>query len=265
MKDPTAFARFVDAARAQPAYAAVVLGSGLASVAKRVAPIESIGFGELPGFARSSVAGHNGRLILGCLLGRTLLVFEGRLHYYENHSWESVLAPVRLAARLGVKHLFLLNAAGGIHEALTPGSVIAITDHIEWTRRYCWRNLDATARGTTSSPYSPRLLSCLARAARDIDLVLHLGKYGAVTGPSYETPAEIRALKRWGADAVGMSTAREISTAHELGLECAALSCITNRAAGLSGKRLNHEEVLQTAAAQAEHLGNLLERTIAII
>jgi len=167
---------------------------------------------------------------------------------------------VQTAAFLGAKVLLLTDAAGGIHDALAPGSLMALTDHIEWTRPYCWRLPGPGGVGPERpSPYSRRLRRLLVQTARDLGLELQEGIYAAVTGPCYETPAEIRALQVWGADAVGMSTAREVQATFALGMECAAVSCITNRAAGLSSSPLNHEEVLATAAAQGERLGQLLE------
>jgi purine-nucleoside phosphorylase len=171
---------------------------------------------------------------------------------------------VQTAAFLGARILLLTNAAGGIHEALFPGSLMALRDHIEWTRPSSWRHPGPGGLGPARpSPYSPRLLERLNQAARQLGIVLHQGVYAAVTGPSYETPAEIRALKTWGADAVGMSTAREVQMGSELGLECAAVSCITNRAAGLSQGPIHHGEVLTTAAQQREPLARLLEAFLA--
>src|SRR5262249_26258374 len=139
-------------------------------------------------------------------------------------------------------------------------------DHIEWTRPACWLNPGPGSLGTARvSPYSTRLSGLLSLAAAEQNLELFSGLYAAVTGPCYETPAEICALKHWGADAVGMSTAREIQTGYELGMECAAVSCITNRAAGLSTGPINHEEVLATAAAQAERLAGLLESFLRLL
>lgn len=232
---------------------ALVLGSGMGSVARRLDKLHSLPFAALPGLAPPSVNGHAGQLTLAEWAGRRVLVFEGRLHRYEGHSWECVTAPVRLAARLGVQVLLVTNAAGGIHESLRPGSLMALRDHIDCTRPNV---------STRRDLYSPRLLDLLAQTAADLGQELHQGTYAAVTGPCYETPAEIRALRARGADAVGMSTAREIEAACAAGLECAAISCITNRAAGLSAGTIHHEEVLTTAAAVAERLGTLLETVL---
>jgi purine-nucleoside phosphorylase len=189
-----------------------------------------------------------------------VLVFEGRLHFYEGHAWRSVVLPVQTAAFLGARVLVLTNAAGGIHDDLAPGSLMAIRDHIEWTRPCWWRHPGPGGLGAARpSPYSPRLSALLQQAAGSLNLKLHTGIYAAVTGPSYETPAEVRALKKCGADAVGMSTAREVQAGADKGMECAAVSCITNRAAGLNIGPIHHGEVLTTAAEQGERLADLLE------
>jgi purine-nucleoside phosphorylase len=256
-----AFTTLTEGVRADAALIAMVLGSGMSFVAERLQRLHSVPFGDIPGMTATSVAGHKGCLTLGTWAGRRVLIFEGRLHYYEGHTWDNVVMPVRTAAALGVRVLLLTNAAGGIHEDLAAGSLMAIRDHVEWTRPYCWRRPGPGGLGgTRPTRYSPRLVEVLMAAAREIDTPLFQGVYAALTGPCYETPAEIRALRIWGADAVGMSTAREIQTGFDLGMECAAVSCITNKAAGLSATPLNHEEVLATAAAQSERLGNLLER-----
>jgi purine-nucleoside phosphorylase len=245
---------------------ALVLGSGMGTVARRLQQAHTLPFEEVPGLAPTSVVGHQGALTLGQWAGKRVLVFEGRLHYYEGHPWRSVVTPVQTAAFLGAKILLLTNAAGGIHDALGPGQLMAIHDHLEWNRPYCWRHPGPGGLGARwLSPYSPRLLQLFQQAAREAGMLLHQGVYAAVTGPNYETPAEIRALRTWGADAVGMSTTREVQAGYDAGLECAALSCITNRAAGLSTGPINHEEVLTTAAAQSERLADLLERVLRLL
>lgn len=260
------FAEFVEAVRTNPPDVALVLGSGMGPVAERVAPLRRVPFDAIPGMTAASVAGHSSQLTLGRWASRTVLLFEGRLHYYEGHPWSRVVLPVQTAASLGVKVLLLTNAAGGIHDALDPGSLMAIRDHIEWTRPNCWRLPGPGGIGPERpTPYSARLVQLLGRAAREMDLELLQGVYATVTGPVYETPAEIRALRAWGADAVGMSTAREIQAGADAGMECAAVSCITNKAAGLSASPLNHEEVLTTAAAQSARLAELFERFLGLI
>ncbi len=260
MTGSPAFADFTRAAQELQPEVALILGSGMGPVVRRLQGRQSVPFIEVPGLTSPSVPGHAGCLSLATWAGRRVLVFEGRLHYYEGHPWRSIVAPVQMAAFLGARVLLLTNAAGGIHEALTPGSLMAIRDHIEWTRPCCWRLPGPGGLGPQRpSPYCPQLRQVLREAARQCGLTLHEGVYAAVTGPCYETPAEIRALRAWGADAVGMSTAREVQAGFEAGLSCAALSCITNRAAGLGDGPLQHDEVLNTAAAQADRLAELLE------
>jgi purine-nucleoside phosphorylase len=251
------FTDFAETARSAPLDAALVLGSGMGPAAGRLREARAIPFATVPGLPAAGIVGHKGRLTLGEWAGRRVLVFEGRVHFYEGHPWETVTASAKLAALLGARVLLLTNAAGGIRDDLGPGRLMTIRDHIEWTRQYCWRLPGPGALGPARpSPYSPRLLALLDAAA---GAPLPRGVYAMVTGPSFETPAEIRALRVWGADAVGMSTAREAQAACDAGLEVAAVSCITNRAAGLSGTPPSHEEVLTTAAAQSERLADLLE------
>jgi purine-nucleoside phosphorylase len=257
MSEILSFTGFVEQARVVAPDVALVIGSGIGGVVDRCENSLRLPFADVPGLSATSVPGHTGSLTLGHWAGKRVLLFEGRLHYYEGHPWRSVAEPIQIAQFLGARVLLLTNAAGGIHDALGPGSLMAIRDHLEWTRPYCWRQADLAP--SRRSPYSPRLLQLLTEAARGLGFELACGTYAAVTGPCYETPAEIRALKRWGADAVGMSTAREVQAGHDLGMECAAVSCITNRAAGLSGAAINHEEVLTTAAAQTERISDVLE------
>jgi purine-nucleoside phosphorylase len=230
----------------------VVLGSGMGPLVERVAAEAALSFADVPGLPSSSIVGHRGRLTLGRWAGRVVLVSEGRLHYYEGHPWDVVVRPIRLAAELGVRVLLLTNAAGGIRADLGPGSLLPLRDQIEWNRPCPWRVQ------APPSPYSPRLLELIGRAGGASEP----GVYAAVTGPSYETPAEIRALRRAGADAVGMSTSREALAGVEAGLEVAAVSLITNRAAGLSDAKLDHEEVLATARVAAVRLADVLERVL---
>jgi purine-nucleoside phosphorylase len=255
-----AFASLVEAARAAPPQVAVVLGSGMGIVAQRLRRDQAISFDDIPGLTTTTVAGHSGQLSLGDWAGRRVLLFEGRLHFYEGHPWARVILPVQTAAHLGARVLLLTNAAGGIRDDLMPGSLMALSDHIEWTRPYCWREPGPGGLGPARpSPYSPRLLELLARAAQERGIRLTQGIYAQLTGPCYETPAEIRALRTWGADAVGMSTAREIQAGRDLGLECAAVSGISNRAAGLSAGPLDHKEVLAAGATLSERMADLIE------
>jgi len=253
------FSALAMAARSRPPEAALILGSGMGGLAAPLRVEEAASFLDFPGLAPPSVPGHEGRLLLGTWAGKRVLVFSGRLHYYEGHSWRQVTAPVRMAALLGARIMLATNAAGGIHDSLEAGRVLIVRDHIDWTRPAPWKDPGPGGPGgQRSSPYSARLVRLLVEAGQSLGTPLHVGVYAACSGPSYETPAEIRALNVWGADAVGMSTAREIQTAADLGLECAALSCITNRAAGLAPGAINHEEVVQAAANTAMLLQDLV-------
>jgi purine-nucleoside phosphorylase len=222
-------------------------------VVERIAIEATVSFADIPGLPASSVEGHRGQWALGRCAGKAVLVSEGRLHYYEGHPWQVIVRPIQLAAQLAVRMAILTNAAGGIRPDLGPGSLMPLRDQIEWNRPWPWR------QPVGHSPYSPRLLELirLSGATREP------GTYAAVTGPSYETPAEIRALQAVGGDAVGMSTSREALAGVEAGLEVAAISLITNRAAGLSQAPLHHEEVLATASESANRLADLLEGVIA--
>ena len=234
-----------------------MLGSGLGPVAARVQVCLSVPFAAVPGLPAATVPGHRGCFTLGDWAGRRVLLLEGRLHYYEGHPWEIVVRPLQTAAALGVKSVLLTNAAGGITPSLGPGRLMLFRDQLEWTAPDSWRRwLSGFA---PPSPYSPRLRTQLQSAAARIGIDLAEGVYAAVTGPCYETPAEIRALRAWGADAVGMSTAREALAAQAAGMECAAISLITNHAAGITGSALDHHEVLAMAQATATRLADLIE------
>ncbi len=242
--------------------AAVVLGSGQSSVLSGLKESASVAFADVPGLAAPSVSGHSGRIVVGALGDIPLVVFQGRLHFYEGHAWEKVASPIAFAAGLGVKTLLLTNAAGGIHASLGPGSLMIVRDHLFWQRPGSWLDPGpescARAYGARPSPYSTRLIEQLRAAGQELGEELPVGVYAAVTGPCYETPAEIRALRATGADAVGMSTAHECETGRALGIECAAISAITNKAAGLSDKTLDHKEVLAVMDGIRERLGRLV-------
>lgn len=239
---------FFDLVRLAGPRLAVVLGSGLGEVPNGLIERASIAFAEVPGLGSPSVHGHSGRIVLGEISGKPIVVYRGRLHYYEGKTWDQVAGPIRLAAEMGIKYLLLTNAAGGIREDLVPGELMALRSHLFLQVR---ANLQEPP---LASPYSPELLARL----KSIDPQLSSGTYAAVTGPCYETPAEIRAFRAMGADAVGMSTAFEAQTASDLGINVAAISCITNKAAGLSDGPLNHAEVLANASKPVDRLSAIV-------
>ena len=241
-----AFTAFAAVVKALAPRTAVVLGSGLGGVTSRFEEKASVAFGDVPGLVPTTVHGHRGRLAVGEWGGVPSLILFGRLHFYEGHSWDIVTGTIRAAADMGVTSLVLTNAAGGIHDSLSPGGLMAIRGHI------LLAGADARRDVSVRTPYSPRLVRHLEEHG------LLAGVYAALTGPCYETPAEIRALKAMGADVVGMSTAKEAECAAELGLEVAAISCITNKAAGLSAGVLDHAEVLDNAKLAVARLEAIL-------
>ncbi len=228
---------------------AIVLGSGFDHAIQQVSMDASVLYRSLPGFPPVSVAGHAGKLAVGRLGGTPVVVLSGRAHFYEGHSMEQVTFFVRALAAFGVRDLLLTNAAGGLNRSFQPGDFMALSDHINLMGTNALRG--APVNGfprfvDLTNAYDPRLRRMLQRAARQTRLKLHSGVYLAVSGPSYETPAEIRAFARLGADAVGMSTVPETIVARQCGLNVAAVSCITNLAAGRSRRPLSHNEVLET-------------------
>jgi len=239
----------------------LVLGSGLNGLAEAVTEESAVSLREVPGFPDVGVAGHAGRLLIGRLEGKRVLLQAGRFHLYEGHPADVVVAPVRLAAALGAKTVILTNAAGGIGEGLVPGSIMLLDDHLDLTGRSPLSGpvLEEEARfPDLSAPYDRALQEQVLRVAAELRIRLFRGTYAAVLGPSYETPAEVRFLERIGASAVGMSTVPEAITARALGLRVLGFSLITNRAAGLGNGPLDHVEVLEVGKAA----GGQLERLI---
>lgn len=232
---------------------ALILGSGLNELADRLDDAVELPFGGVPGMDVSSVAGHRGALLLGTWASVPVLVFAGRLHYYEGHAWRRVVQPIHGAHALGASILIATNAAGGIRGDLQPGDLLALRAHIDGTRENGWRRWLSPDDREAAAAYSERLLDLLP---------LPRGVYAQLTGPCYETPAEIRALRTLGADAVGMSTGREIETAFALGMECAAISCITNKAAGLGSGAIHHGEVLEVGRRTRDAMLGVLEALI---
>lgn len=227
---------------------AIILGSGLA---KAVPPLEGaihIPYSEIPGFPRTTVAGHAGKLVLGRFAGRPAAVMQGRFHYYEGHSMESIALPVRVLEYMGLKNLIVTAAVGAMRDSIKPGDFVAVTDHINFMGRNPLRAFHEEEFGTMfpdlSRAYDPVLRKKLLAVCRKNKLRVHEGVYIACGGPSYETPAEIRAFRALGADIVGMSVVPEIIVARQMGLRAAALCWVSNKAAGIKGATLSHPDVL---------------------
>ena len=240
----------------------LVLGSGLGGLAERVEGAARVDFGELPGFPGTSVESHAGEFVLGRLGGVPAMVQAGRFHFYEGYGPEIVLAPIRVGRAAGARIVVLTNAAGGIRPDLAPGSVMLVDDHVNLMFRAPLAGpvVEAEVRfPDMSRPCDPALMSLAEEAALESGMPLPSGVYGGVHGPSFETPAEVGALKAAGADAVGMSTVPEITVARAGGQRVLAFSLITNRAAGVGLEAIDHREVMAYGAAAGGTLGALLE------
>lgn len=229
---------------------AVVLGSGFHHVLRELDVAARLPYARLPGFPKPTVAGHAGELLVGRLGGTPVIILSGRAHFYEGHAIAQVTFAVRTLAAYGIRDVLLTNAAGGINPKFRVGDFMLLTDHINFmgVNPLCGPAVPGLPRFVDlTQAYDPKLSGWLAAAARTAQVKLQRGVYLAVSGPSYETPAEVRAFAGLGADAVGMSTVPEVIVARQLGLRVAALSCLTNLAAGISKTPLSHAEVLETA------------------
>jgi len=261
--DVEAAAAFLRTRIAQFPATAIVLGSGLGAFADGLESSTVIPYGDIPAWPASSVIGHAGTLVVGRIAGREVAVLAGRVHFYEGHELTTVTFPTRVLARLGVKTLVLTNAAGGINTAFSPGTLMVIDDHLNFMGsnplvgpnedRFGVRFPDMT------EVYSVRLRRLAGAAGAAAGIVVRHGVYVGVHGPSYETPAEIRAFRTLGADAVGMSTVPEAIVARHMGVEVLGISCITNPAAGVLPTPLHHDEVMEVARRVSGQFMLLLE------
>lgn len=239
----------------------LVLGSGFGGVLSKCTVVFEVPYASIPGFPQTGVPGHEGKLCL-CFLAKTpVVILAGRVHYYEGHSFDAVAFPIRLLAAMGLKAVLLTNAAGGIASKLRQGDFMVITDHINLMGANPLRGLAAAEHRFVdlSDVYDAELARFLAKAAKRAGARCGVGVYLAVSGPSYETPAEIRAFAKLGADAVGMSTVPEAIVARQCGMRVAGLSCITNLAAGRAATKLSHREVLEAGANVRSAAASLLE------
>ena len=242
---------------------AIVLGSAFGQVAEEVGDSAAVAFADVPGCAASGVEGHAGQFVIGRLGGVDVLLQAGRLHYYEGHSMDQVTFPIRVMAAFGVEKVLLTNAAGGIAAGLAVGDFMRITDHINLMGANPLRGetpVGLPGFVDMSAVYSDSLGQALGQAAADCGIKLKSGVFAAVSGPSYETPAEIRAFSKLGADAIAMSTVPEAIVARQLGLEVAGLSCITNAAASQGNSAISHDEVLRQSRQASKQAARLLTR-----
>ena len=248
---------------------AVVLGSGLGSVADEVEDARVLSAAEIPGWPVSTAPGHAGRVVMGRLEGRPVILLQGRVHYYEGYAMRDITFPVRVLGMMGVRQYVATNASGGVDPDFAPGDIVAVRDHINLMGsnpligshepRWGVRFPDMTRA------YSPRLLEMLDRAAAGAGLSLKRGVYAAFMGPSYETPAEVRMARVLGADLVGMSTVPEVIVANAMGMETAVLSCVANKAAGMGDEHLTEEDVLRVMAGSSRSLALLIRALMRVL
>jgi purine-nucleoside phosphorylase len=272
-------ADFIRSEYSKPITTAIVLGSGLGAFADELSDPVSIPYESIPHFARSTVEGHAGRLVLGELDGVPVAVQQGRFHYYEGYDMDQVMFPVRAFGQMGIGSVILTNAAGSTSTEMRPGSLMLITDHLNLMGVNPLRGPNDDRFGVRfpdmTSVYGPELQEIVSREAdriaherfeRGLDGeltdFLHRGVYCALSGPTYETPAEVRLYRLLGADAVGMSTVPEAIAARHMGMRVIGISCITNFAAGMTDEPINHDEVMETGQKVAEVFKELLRAVI---
>ncbi|HVP56272.1 MAG TPA: purine-nucleoside phosphorylase [Candidatus Eisenbacteria bacterium] len=243
-------AQFIQAHTSARPRIALVLGSGLGGFADELESAVRIPYGDIPGFPRSTAIGHAGTLVIGSVKGIAVAAMQGRVHLYEGYPAQQVAFPVRVFGAMGMKAVVLTNAAGGINADFSQGALVAIRDHINLQGQNPLVGPNDDRLGPRfpdmTEAYSAELRRMAQAEATRVGVELFEGVYAAMLGPSYETPAEIRYLRTIGADLVGMSTVPEVIAARHMGLKVLAISCVTNMAAGMSGEKINHEEVLET-------------------
>lgn len=248
---------------------ALILGSGLGDYADGIQIEQTVDYTEIEGFPTSTVAGHKGRFVFGYVKDVPVVIMQGRVHYYEGYPMSDVVLPTRLMGMMGAETLILTNAAGGVNFDYKPGDFMLITDHITTGVPSPLIGANIEELGPRfpdmSEVYSLRLRDLIRQEAKKLDIGLQEGVYVQLTGPAYETPAEIRMCRSWGGDAVGMSTACEAMAARHMGMEVCGISCITNLAAGMSDRQLDHKEVQETADRVAKQFKELITAVVSAI
>lgn len=243
----------------------LILGSGLGEVANEIEGVR-ISYSDIPSFEASTVAGHAGQLVLGKFCGKNVVAMQGRFHYYEGHSMQKVVYPVKIMKQLGIDKMIVTNAAGGVNKDFTPGDLMILNDHINLmgSNPLIGKNEDNLGDRfpDMSYAYTKELVELTKETAAEIGLKTKEGVYAALTGPAYETPAEIRMLRTMGADAIGMSTVPEVIMATYMGVKVLGISCITNMAAGILDQPLNHDEVIETTEKVKRDFISLVKKTI---
>lgn len=244
----------------------IILGSGLGNLAEEIKNKITLPYEKIPNFPATTVSGHQGQLIIGELEGKHVIVMQGRFHFYEGYSIEEVVYPVRVMGQLGVKNLIISNAAGGINLDFNPGDLMVIEDHINLLGQNPLRGPNLDQYGDRfpdmSEAYPLKLRELAFSTAKELAIDVKKGVYASISGPSYETPAEIKYLRIIGADAVGMSTVPEAIIANHMGINVLGISCITNMAAGILQTKLNHAEVVETAERVKDKFINLVKGTV---
>ncbi|WP_368491110.1 purine-nucleoside phosphorylase [Clostridium sp. BJN0013] len=244
----------------------IILGSGLGELAEEIEEPKIYNYNEIPHFPVSTVEGHKNRFVIGDLEDKRVIAMQGRFHYYEGYSMEEVTFPIRVMKKLGVEILIVTNAAGGVNKNYKSGELMLISDHINLSERnpLIGKNLEdfGTRFPDMSEAYNKGLIKIAKNAALQLNIQLQQGVYVYMSGPSYETPAEINMLSILGGDAVGMSTVPEVIAANHSGMKVMGISCITNMAAGILRQPLNHEEVIKTSSMVSKNLKLLLRKIL---
>jgi purine-nucleoside phosphorylase len=247
----------------------LILGSGLGDFAGSINHVKSIETNEIPGYPLSTVSGHKGKIIFGNYKGKNLLIFQGRIHFYEGYSISECILPIFISAEFGCRKIILTNAAGGVNSEFHPGDLMLVSSFNGINIKKELTDLIGLAGIEKKNNFlnfpSPELNSIIKRAVKEDKISIKEGIYWYTKGPSYETPAEIKMIAKFGGDAVGMSTAHEAIFAASKGMNVSAISCITNYAAGISDKKLDHKEVIVTANLVKTKFENLIKGTIKLL
>lgn len=248
---------------------ALILGSGLGELAEEIQDAVVIDYATIPHFPSTTVAGHANELVYGTLSGKKVLVMKGRFHYYEGHGLDVITFPIRVFKALGIENVFLTNAAGGVNATYKPGTLMMITDHINYAGPNPLIGPNDDTIGTRfpdmTQVYYPPYREVIRQAANEVGVDLKEGVYTWYSGPNYETPAEIRMFRTLGTDAIGMSTVPEAIVANHAGMKVMGVSCITNMAAGMTGEKLDHSEVVEVTQRVKHQFKALVKKTIELL